>query len=150
MPLGPDIIVTEPDTPEELLAVEVQTGAGAAQAAEADLKEYMVRQNCPIGMLVTDEHVLFFRNLYEGRDPDTIRKIGECRTDELFEAMSPETPFPERYLVLVVQQWLENLRFRSRRSWPPTASEAIEWFVLPEVIAGTIGSTGKRWRPPGY
>jgi hypothetical protein len=43
MQYGPDIVVTKPDSPEILLAVEVTAGASDVQAAETGLKTSMIR-----------------------------------------------------------------------------------------------------------
>jgi hypothetical protein len=149
MPAGLDIVVTKPDSPEILLAVEVKAGADGAQDAEAQIKDYMVHRSCPGGMLVTSEDTLFFRNLYVGYEPDTIQRIGQCRTNELLGAMPDAALVTESYLVQRVEQWLEDLPGISRRSWPPSALEAIESYVLPLVRSGNIRAAGPRWRRTG-
>jgi hypothetical protein len=55
----PDIVVGKRESSEVLLAVEVKSIA--TQASADGLKEYMVRQNCPAGMLVTPETILFLK-----------------------------------------------------------------------------------------
>jgi hypothetical protein len=149
MPVWPDIVVTKPDSPEVLLAVEVKAGAGGALVAETQIRDYLVHQSCPIGMLITPEGTVFFRNPYTGYEPDTIQKIGECRTDELLGGMHDRVVNVEPYLVLQVEQWLEKLPTSGRRSWPPSVAEAIESFVLPAVTGGIIRATGPRWRRTG-
>lgn len=149
MPVGPDIVVTEADSPEILLAVEVKAGAVVAHDAEAQIKKYLIHRSCPGGMLVTPEDTLFFRNLYAGYEPDTIQRIGQCRTNELLVAMPDAALVTESYLVQRVEQWLEDLPGASRRSWPPSASEAIESYVLPLVTGGVVRATGPRWRRTG-
>jgi hypothetical protein len=145
MSLWPDIIVGKPDSPEVLLAIEVRTDAAREEAAEEALREYMVRRNCPAGMLVTAENILFLRNPYTGYESNTIRRIGHCRTVELLGAMLLNTA-SESTLVLMVEQWLESLGTNGYHSWPPSAEEAIESCVLPAVIEGSVRSTGPRWR----
>ena len=145
MSAWPDIIVTQPDSPEVQLAVEVKVGPDA-RVAEARIREYMVRQNCPIGMSVTPETTLFFRNPYTGYEPGTINRIGECRTDELVGTMPEGALADEEQLLQRVEQWLAGLPVRKRRSWPSTAREAIESYVLPTVMGGIVRATGPRWR----
>ena len=149
MPVGPDIVVTKYDSPEILLAVEVKAGATVAQDAEAQIKKYLIHRSCPGGMLVTPEDTLFFRNLYSGYESDTIQRIGQCRTDELLAAMPDAAQVTESYLVQRVEQWLEDLPSHNRRSWPPSALEAIESYVLPLVRGGVIRAAGPRWRRTG-
>jgi hypothetical protein len=149
MAMWPDIVVTKLDSPEVLLAVEVKAGIGRLHIAESQIKDYMVHQSCPVGVVVTPEDTLFFRNPYTGYEADTIQRIGECRTNELLGEMPDKTLNTEAYLVLRVEQWLENLPTSGRRSWPPFAAEAIESFVLPAVNGGIIRATGPRWRRTG-
>jgi hypothetical protein len=146
MSVWPDIVVTKPDSPEVLFAVEVKAGAAASEAAEQQIKDYMVRQSCPIGMLVTAGCALFFRNPFTGYERETIHKIGECRTSELVDAKTWRT---EQDLVRRVEEWLEALHAGDHRLWPTSAREAIESWVLPVVMSGVIRATGPRWRRTG-
>ncbi len=145
----PDIVVTKPDSPEVLLAVEVKNGAGDVLVAETRIKDYMVHQSCPVGMLVTAEDTSFFRNPYTGYEAETIQKIAECRTNELLGGMPDKAAITESYLALRVEQWLESLPASGRRVWPPSVAEAIESLVLPSVAGGIIRATGPRWRRTG-
>jgi|HubBroStandDraft_1064217.scaffolds.fasta_scaffold77270_1 hypothetical protein len=149
MPVGPDIVVTKADSPEILLAVEVKAAADGRHDAEAQIKKYLVHRGCPGGMLVTPEDALFFRNLYVGYESDSIERIGHCRTSELLDAMPDAALVTESYLVRRVEQWLEDLPSGSRRSWPPSALEAIETYVLPLVRSGIVRAAGPRWRRTG-
>lgn len=149
MPVWPDIVVTKPDSPEVLLAVEIKASNAVAQAGEAQLRDYMVHQSCPVGMLVTSDDTLFLRNPYTAYAPETIQKIGGCRTSELLGSMPDKALVTEQYLIRRVEQWLENLRASSRKSWPSSALEAMESCVLPAVMSGIIRAAGPRWRRTG-
>jgi len=149
MPVSPDIIVTKPDSPEVLLAVEVTAGAGGVRVSEAQIRDYMVHQSCPVGILVTPEDTLFFRNPYLGYDADTIQRIAQCRTSELMDGIPDGPVTTEANLLLRVEQWLEDLPAGTRRSWPSSAAEAIESFVLPAVTGGMIRAAGPRWSRTG-
>jgi len=148
MPVWPDIVITKPDSPDVLLAIEVKAEVAGARGGEAQIKDYMVHQSCPVGMLVTHEDTFFFRNRYTGYEPETIQKIGQCRTNELLSAM-PDVPLVTEDLVRRVEQWLENVQVGSRQPWPPSALEAIETCVLPVVRCGVIRAAGPRWRRTG-
>jgi hypothetical protein len=145
MPVSPDIVVTKRDSPEIVLAVEVKAGSVPAHLAEAQLKDYMAHQSCPLGMLVTPELTFFFRNLFTGYGAETIRKVGECRTQELLLRL----PNTEADLELRVEQWLESVTSSGSRPWPASAAEAIESLVLPAVMSGVVRATGPRWRRTG-
>jgi hypothetical protein len=148
MLLWPDIVVGKPDSSEVLLAVEVKAGTVGATGAEAPLKAYMAQQSCPVGMFVTAEETLFFRNPFIGYQPETIQEIGRCRTTELLKTI-PGKAISESVLVRVVEQWLENLATRGDQSWPPTVREAIESCVVPAVMGGVVRTTGRRLRRTG-
>jgi hypothetical protein len=148
MPDWPDIVVTKPDSPEVLLAIAVKDGVDDLLVAETQIRSYMVHQSCPVGMLVTPEDTLFFRNAYTGYEADSIQKVAECRTDELLGARQQAVNV-ESYLVLQVEQWLEGLPTGGRRSWPASALEAIESLILPAVAGGIIRAAGPRWRRTG-
>jgi hypothetical protein len=93
MPVWPDIVVTNPDSDEVFLAVQVKAGGAGAHLAEWQIKDYMVHQSCPIGMLVTPEDSLFFSESLHGYEPETIQNIGECRTSDLLDAGSLADPY---------------------------------------------------------
>ena len=139
----PDIVVARPESFEVLLAVEVH--GIAAQASADGLKEYMVRQNCPAGMLVNSETILFLTNRYTEFQPSAIEQTGACATSELLGQRAGRRQ-TESELVERVVLWLDNLAATPRRSWPPCARESIETLVLPAALNGVLSSTGKRLR----
>jgi hypothetical protein len=80
----PDIVVAKPESSEVLLAVEVE--CIAAQASADGLREYTVRQNCPAGILVSPETILFLTNRYTEFRPlnwadGSVRHVGIVRPD---------------------------------------------------------------------
>ncbi len=149
MPLRPDIVITRPDSPEVLLAVETKAVVADVKSAEAQLKGYMVHMSCPVGMLVTWEQTRFYRNRYTDYEPHTVEMIGACATSELFGPTPAKSSLAESYLERLVEEWLESLRVDSRRSWPYSVREAIEASVLPVVIGGIVRAAGPRWRRTG-
>jgi len=150
MPLSPDIVVTKPDLPEILLAVEVKGGAADIQNVEDQLKAYMVYMDCPVGMLVTFEQTRFYRNRYTGNEPQTVEGTGACATSELLGPLPARSSLAELYLERLVIEWLESLRVMDGRgSWPASAREAIESSVLPVVIEGVVRASGSRQRRTG-
>lgn len=145
----PDIIVTKPDLPEIELMVEVKATVGDVRATEAQLKLSMIRRNCPIGMFVTPESILFFRNRYTSYELESVQKMGECRTNELLDAMPDKALVSESYLISRVEQWLESLPLGGRRRWPSSAQDAIESFILPAVADGVVRADGPRFPRTG-
>jgi len=149
MPLWPDIVVTRPDSPEVLLAVEAKAVVADVKSAEAQLKAYMVHMSCPVGMLVTWEQTRFYRNRYTDYEPQTVAMIGACATSELLGPVPLPPSLADSYLERLVEDWLESLRADARRLWPSSAREAIESSVLPVVIGGIVRAAGPRWRRTG-
>jgi hypothetical protein len=149
MPLWPDIVVTRPDSPEVLLAVEAKAVVTDVKSAEAQLKAYMVHMSCPVGMLVTWEQTRFYRNRYTDYEPQTVEMIGACATSELLGPMPAKSSLADSYLERLVEEWLESLRVDARRLWPSSVREAIEASVLPVVIGGVVRAAGPRWRRTG-
>ena len=149
MAAWPDIVITRADSPEVLLAVEVKAAGTDAETAEPQIKDYMVHQSCPLGMIVTPRETIFFRNRYTGYGPEAIQRIGECRTSELIEGMPEKPGLSEPDLIRRVDQWLESLQSGNRRSWPGSVQDAMESYVLPAVVSGVARATGPRWRRTG-
>lgn len=142
----PDIVVGKPESSEVLLAVEVNNNTAAWASADG-LKEYMVRQRCPGGMLVTPETILFFTNRYTDFRPTSIEETGKCvRSEVLDRAGSGTRRQTESDLVEQVVLWLDTVAAAPRHSWPPCARESIDTLVLPAVLNGVVRSTGKRLR----
>jgi hypothetical protein len=149
MAAGPDIIVSEPETSEALLAIEAKAHNLGVTDPAADLKDYLVGRSCPAGILVTPDTTRFYRNRYTADDATSIDHIGECLTPELLGRMPQGGLLTEERLVELTHQWLEDLRGSARESWPPSVADAIGFLVLPALTCGLVGSTGRRWRPTG-
>ena len=149
MPLWPDIVVTRPDSPEVLLAVEVKAVIADVKNAEAQLKAYMAHMSCPVGMLVTREQTRFYRNRFTDYEPQTVEMIGACATSELLGPLPAKSALADSYLERLVEEWLESLRLDARRTWPSSVREAIESNVLPVVMGGIVRAAGPRWRRTG-
>jgi hypothetical protein len=145
----PDIVVTREESPEVLLAIEVRSGDTNILVAESRIKAYMAHQSCPLGMLVTPENTVFFRNRYTGYDTDAIQQIAQCRTSELLGALPDRAVVIEQYLERRVDEWLDSLKSSRRQSWPVEAQEAMETYVLPAILSGVVRATGPRLRRTG-
>jgi hypothetical protein len=75
MPVWPDIVITKPDSPDVLLAIEVKAEVAGARGGEAQIKDYMVHQSCPVGMLVTHEDTFFSGTVTRAMSPRQSRKL---------------------------------------------------------------------------
>ena len=121
MPVRADIVITKPDSPEVLLVAEVKTGDPEPLSSEEQLKAYMARISCPVGLLVTSEEMRFFRNLYTEYGPDSIHLIGKCPTRDLLGSVVGNAKLTESDLEPLVERWLESLRMTPRKPWPAGA-----------------------------
>src|SRR5438067_12824722 len=133
MPFQPDIIVTGPDG--VMLVLEVKTSLPNLRSSEEQLKQYMVGMQCPIGVLITPEHMWVYRDLYTSRTPDSIQRIGEFETKYLWRQPPPTdaTAFES-----FVQQWLERLAHQHTEDLPRNVSEALSEYVVPAVTNGDV------------
>jgi hypothetical protein len=135
MSLQSRILVTSQDSYELWLVASVQGTAADLPSEETELKAYMARRNCPLGMLVTPERAHFYLNNYTDYTPKSVELIAECPTIDLLEA--PEKVV-EPYLEHFVQEWLESLAGGARWVWPPAVREAIEFDVIPMITGGYL------------
>ena len=109
MPFQPDILVTSPDEPRVTLVIEAKVHLPNLDRTEAQLKQYMVRMQCPIGMLITPERMWRYRDTYTTRAPDSIQRAGEYNIESLWRELPPAQG--ERFEAFV-QHRLEDLARR--------------------------------------
>jgi hypothetical protein len=145
---GPQFVVMEPDTPWELLAVAIEMDSADIEWALRELKAHMIHTKCPAGIFISLSETFFFSNEYLGDDPETIKLIGKCATQDLLGAVPPGVP--ERFFIEHVLLWLESLPLSNRAGWPPPVRDAIQWHIAPVLREGRLQSTGIGWRRNGY
>jgi hypothetical protein len=146
MPLAADIVVTSQDSAEVLLVVEAKTAVRDRNTVESELGRYMVTTSCPVGLLVSPEHISVYRNLFKESAPTSVERVGQYRNDltefALFhrDDWKSGAAFQE-----FVQSWLEQLA-RNREIHTPSADlkEAIKIYVLPALSVGVIRAAGPR------
>src|SRR5579871_4380360 len=83
MAFEPDIVVTGPEASEVALVVEVKTSSRAIDDSERRLKSYMADVGSPVGLLVTPERILVYRDQYLPSLEDSIKKVGEFDVTDL-------------------------------------------------------------------
>src|SRR5260370_7962537 len=106
MAFQPDILVTSPDEPRVTLVIEAKVHLSDLDRTEAQLKQYMVGMQCPLGMLITPERMWLYRDSYTSRSPNSIQRVGEYDIKSLWREPPPTdgTVFEA-----FVQHWLEHL-----------------------------------------
>jgi hypothetical protein len=142
MPFEPDIIVTGPDGSDIVLVVEAKTHLFALEETERKLKEFMAAVNSPIGMLVSPERLLLYRDQYLSTPEESIRRVGDfdVRAILQFEPTGNQQRDPfafERH----VQTWLEGLSSEPGvRELPPDLRRAVKMYIEPAVAQGEVRS----------
>src|SRR5258708_39495082 len=106
MAFQPDILVTIPDEPRVSVVVEAKVHLPNLDRTEADLKQYMVRMQCPIGVLITPERLWLYRDFYTMREPESVRRVGDYNITTIWRQPPPTEG--SRFEAFV-QHWLEDL-----------------------------------------
>ncbi|MBZ5610689.1 MAG: hypothetical protein LAP38_20695 [Acidobacteriia bacterium] len=141
MAFQPDILVTSPDEPGVTLVIEAKVHLPNLDRTEAELKRYMVRMQCPIGMLITPERMWLYRDTYATRLPDSIRRVGEYDIKSLWREPPPTqgTQFEA-----FVQRRLEDLAKTPVEELPGDLRDALREYILPAIVAGDVRAAHPR------
>lgn len=152
----PDIIVTSADSPRVLIAVEAKLEHKATESAIQQLRHYMIKMSCPVGLLVLPEELYMYRNRYTGTDEKTIDEIGHYRLGDAFQAFAQVSAEQsdktkghmfENY----VQHWLEHLtRNGEIEKLPAELKDALETHVVPALESGVVRAAGPREMRSGF
>jgi hypothetical protein len=135
MAFQPDIVVTSLDEPRVALVIEAKVHLPNLDRTEAQLKQYMVRMQCPIGMLITAERMWLYRDSYTTRTPDSIQRVGEYNIKSLWREPPPtEAALFESF----VQRRLEDLVDTPVEQLPSDLREALREYILPAIAAGDV------------
>ena len=141
MSFRPDILVTEAGSCRALLIVETRVFEDTRES-EAELKRYMWKMSCPVGMLAFPRHLYIYRNKFTGYTDDSVQCLGvfpvpkdwreyETRSDSEFGS--------------TVQRWLEMIRQDLDRTEVPRETRStLSEHVLPILLAGEIQAAGPR------
>ncbi len=146
----PDIIVTSTDSPRVLIAVETKIAQKPTENSIQQLRHYMAKMSCPVGLLVLPEELYIFRNRYTGTDEKNIDEIGHYRLGNIFQVfakMSVEQSrgTKERLFERYVQDWLEQLpKGDEMERLPAELKDALETHVVPALENGVVRAAGPR------
>jgi hypothetical protein len=151
----PDIIVTSPDSPRVLIAIETKIAQKLSKDAVRQLQHYMVKMSCPLGLLVSPEELYIYRNRYTGSDENAIDEIGHYRLGNAFQGFvgrSPEQSPAKAYLFeSYVQRWLEHLpKSDEIERLPADLKEALETHIVPALESGIVRAAGPREIRSGF
>jgi hypothetical protein len=140
MAFQPDILVTTPDG--IALVVEAKVTLRSLESTEEDLKQYMVRMQCPTGLLITPMRMWLYRDSYTTRSAKSVQRVGEFDLTRFWHQPPPLQG--ERFEVFV-QQWLEDLPTRPTNELPKELREALREYVLPAVTSGEVRAAHPRY-----
>jgi hypothetical protein len=157
MPFSPDIVVTTEDTPGMLLIVEAKLSSQNLSQDESQLKSYMYHMRCPIGLFVTPEEIVVYRDTYTALSEQSVRRVGTFPAPKnwaVFRAPHHGTDRPSiRNIGLAgrfeenVRSWLEQLRSSPSdyaKEIPEETREALVDYVVPALSQGIVRAGGPR------
>jgi hypothetical protein len=155
MPFSPDIVVISEDSPRILLVVETKLTPRGRPEDESQLKSYMLHMRCPIGLFVTPEQIVVYRDTYTAHSEKSIHQMGVFPAPKewaVFKAPHHGTGvastrdlafrFEEK-----VKSWLEQIRSSPpdhRAVFPEEAREALLDYVVPALSEGVVRAGGPR------
>jgi hypothetical protein len=138
----PDVIVRGTDRPLPRLAVGIRTRREDLTQAARQLRQYMVGEACPLGLLVTPERTHVYQKTYSDT-PDSIQELAVVETPGLLDTRGVLENGPE--LESAVRRWLEAL-VRHPGVAPHRAGEAarVEMHLLPAMVDAEVTVVGFR------
>src|ERR1022692_3523178 len=109
MAFTPDVIVTTDYSPGIIALVAEAKGATAnLDEAALQLKEYMLRTGCPVGIIFTPQVLRIYKYRFLGRTQDSIELVGDFPSGELLEARKPVAA-AESAVESTLAGWLDEL-----------------------------------------
>jgi len=142
----PDIIVTGTESPRVLLAVETKLDPRLSDEAAEELRAYLVRMSCPVGLLATPEELRIYRNHFTAPGPDTVEEVGRHNARGIFPGVG-QLPVSDRGAAFekLVQYWLEELaQGRLLNLLPADLRSTVVSYILPALENGTVRASGPR------
>lgn len=76
MSFAPDIVVTAADSPRMLLIVETKLASRDRAQEESQLKSYMLHMRCPIGLFITPDEIVLYRDTYTTHSEQSVKRVG--------------------------------------------------------------------------
>jgi hypothetical protein len=135
----PDVIVTTDYSPATIGLVGEAKGATAnLDEAALQLKQYMLRMGCPVGIIFTSRVLRIYKNRFLGRAEDSIQMVGDFPSGELLkgrQAVAGAESAVESALV----EWLEELAQTQQVGVSdPDLKSAIDEHILPAISGGRV------------
>jgi hypothetical protein len=148
MSLEPDIVVSSFDGSGIGLVAELKRrGTRDLDVFEAQLKDFMVRTRCAVGLLITPAELLILRDQFRSYSPDSVERVGTFPfpTSVLGGHVEPDSGVDTEFEILV-QNWLNDIRHRPEAlaELPNDLKKALEDHVVPILVSGDIRAAHHR------
>jgi len=139
MAFTPDVIVTTDYSPATIALVAEAKGAGAnLDEVALRLKHYMLRMNCPVGIIFTPQILRIYKDRFLGRTADSIELVGDFPTGELFNPRQ-SVAGEESPVESALFEWLDELAHTGQvRVSDLHLKSAINEHILPAVSGGRV------------
>src|SRR5260370_31162644 len=128
MAFHPDILVTSPEESRVAIVIEAKVHIPDLERTEQELKQYMVGMQCPVGLLITPEHLRLYRDFYTDRSARSVQRIGEYNATLLW-AQPP--PHDEARFEIFVQHCLPPTPDQPTPRLPPDIGQAVPAYDAP-------------------
>src|SRR5580700_10437488 len=140
MAFDPGIIVTDPDTSEIAMVVEVKTDVRSLDTSERQLKRFMSAMGCPVGLLVTPRLLRLYHDQYTSLSEDSIALAGEFDVGNILHFEPAGKGRQDEFdLERVVQSWLQSLATESGlRELPADLRRAALFYIVPAISQGSV------------
>jgi hypothetical protein len=135
----PDVIVTTDYSPGIIALVGEAKGATAnLDKAALQLKEYMLRTGCPVGVIFTPQVLRVYKYRFVGRTEDPIELVGDFPSGELLETRGPVAE-SESAVESSLFGWLDDLAHTGQAAVSDQRlKSAINEHILPAVSGGRV------------
>jgi len=139
MGFTPDVIVTTDYSPGTIALVAEAKGVAAnLDEAARQLKEYMLRMGCPVGIIFTPQVLRIYKYRFLGRTQDSIELVGDFPSGELLETREPVAGTGSAFESTLFG-WLDELANTGQVAVSdPRLESAINEHILPAVSGGRV------------
>jgi hypothetical protein len=153
---APDLVVTAEGSSRLLLIVEAKLRPRDRSQEESQLKDYMLHMRCPIGLFVTPDEIVLYRDTYTAHSEESVRRVGSYPAPKKwmrFKVVNQGTEGPSVANIDLAQRfeedvkfWLEQLRSSgsAENPLPDEAKDALEDYVIPALSQGVVRAGGPR------
>jgi hypothetical protein len=135
----PDVIVTTDYSPATIgLVGEAKGATSNLDEAALQLKQYMLRMGCPVGIIFTPKVLRIYKNRFLGRAEDSVQLVGDFPSGELFKGRQVVAG-AESAVESALVEWLEELAQTQRVGVRDAhLKSAIDEHILPAISGGRV------------